>query len=120
MNWRRTSTARAALVPFLALLVLPLSALGLTGLIGSRNIPGPDAFGSWGAVPGLGATILPQWTLGNFDPRLEGPARGETWPVPAGVSCVPDRSATLTRFHRLAATEQTPRLLLPDSGGGER
>jgi len=120
MRSRRTSTARAALLPLFALLVLPLSALGLTGLIGSRGVPGPDSFSAWGEIPGMGSTILPRWTLGNFDPRLEGAARGGEWPVPAGVSYVPDRSATLTHFNRLDMGGAVPRLLPCEHDGGGR
>ncbi len=110
MESRRTSTARVALLPLAVLLVLFLSALCLTLLIGDRGAPGLAGYADWGEIPGMGASILPRWTLGNFDPRLEGAARGEERPIPASVSCAPDRAATLTRFDRLPAGPGLPRL----------
>jgi hypothetical protein len=68
------------------------------------------------AFPGMGATILPRWTLGNFDPRLEGAARGDEWPVPAGISYCPDRTTTLTSFPRRNPGEPLPVLFLVKPG----
>jgi hypothetical protein len=70
----------------------------------------------WAALPGMGASILPRWTLGNFDPRLEGAARGEEWPVPAGTTYCPDRSTTLTAFPRRAPGDPVPQLTRLNAG----
>ncbi len=91
-------------------MLLPLLALAATALIGSRGRLLSTSFSTppeqhWAALPGMGATILPRWTLGNHDPRSGGTGRGGEWPVPGGTSYVPDSSTTLTRFPRLAIGE---------------
>jgi hypothetical protein len=103
-------------VPFCGLVLLPLLAFAGTTFIGSQGLlsqPSPSNFTENGlaALPGMGATILPRWTLGNFDPRLEGAARGQEWPVPGGISYCPDRCTTLTSFPA-GAPDRLPRLFL--------
>lgn len=112
------------MIPLCGFVLLPLLALGCTVLIGSRGMP-PETrhsgmpHSSWAVLPGMGATLIPRWTLGNFDPRLEGTARGEQFPVPAGVSCSPDQSTTLTSFQKSSPREPLPRLCR-GSEAGER
>lgn len=83
------------------LLLLP--ALAVAGvLLGSsaRSLPPQDRSVNLPEMtrPGMGATVVPRWTLGNLDPRLEGGCRGDDWPVPGGYCCAPDHTITLTRF----------------------
>jgi len=114
-RWRHT-TAGAGLIPLCGFVLLPLLAIAGTWFIGSRGLltePSPSilADSGWAALPGMGATLLPRWTLGNYDPRLEGPARGELWPVPAGISYSPDRSSTVTSFQSHAPDAPVLRLV---------
>lgn len=107
----------AGLLPLCGLVLLPLLAFAGTALIGSQGLEtGPDpsklTATGWALLPGMGASILPRWTLGNFDPRLEGAGRGDEWPVPAGISYSPDRCTTLTSFPRNRQGEAIPRLVL--------
>jgi hypothetical protein len=125
MNRWRPRAGGAGPVPLCGLVLLPLLALAGLALIGSQGLqtePDPSNLKGFNqaALPGMGATILPRWTLGNFDPRLEGSARGEEWPVPAGISYSPDRSTTLTEFPRRSPGDRVPRLLLVSAPGEGR
>jgi len=115
MNGRPQRGGRAALLPLGCLVFLPLLAVAGTWFFGSRGLPSlhtPSTLASsgWGVLPGMGATLLPRWNLGNFDPRLEGASPGEERPVPGGIPCAPDRGTTLTRFPRGGAGEPWPQL----------
>ncbi len=103
-------------------MLLPLLVLAATALIGSRGRLLSTSFSTppeqhWAALPGMGATILPRWTLGNHDPRSGGTGRGGEWPVPGGTSYVPDSSTTLTRFPLLVAGESLIQLELVKRNG---
>ena len=116
MNRWRPSASGVLLFSLCGFVLLPLLAFAGTGIIGSRGLLTAHTQSKlkdsgWAALPGMGATILPRWTLGNYDPRLEGPARGEVWPVPAGISYSPDRSTTLTSFQRRVPGDDVPRLV---------
>jgi DNA-binding transcriptional LysR family regulator len=95
------------------LLFLPVLAAAGTALGGSAlRLPLPDRSVILAAArTGLGATIVPRWTLGNFDPRLEGGCRGDDWPVPGGYCYAPDHTTTLTRFGMSPRAPAAPRFV---------
>lgn len=112
--------AGSGFVPLCGLVLLPLLAVAGMVFLGSQGLqselyPSKSTNNCWATLPGMGATILPRWTLGNFDPRLEGAARGDEWPVPAGISYSPDRSTTLTAFPRRCPGDPVPKLVLRNS-----
>ena len=124
MNLRRQTVAGTGLIPLGGLVLLTLLVIAGMLTIGSQRVLSEESrsmktAGGWAALPGMGATILPRWTLGNFDPRLEGTARGEEWPLPAGISYSPHRSTTLTSFPRLAPGDPVPMLVLRKSVEGK-
>lgn len=47
---------------------------------------------------GMGATTVPAWNFGDFDPRLQPDGYDRSYPVPGGYSYTPDRLTMITSF----------------------
>ena len=47
---------------------------------------------------GMGATTVPAWNFGDFDPRLQPGSYDRLYPIPGGYSYSPDRLTMVSSF----------------------
>ncbi|HIP39869.1 MAG TPA: hypothetical protein EYG88_10910 [Desulfocapsa sulfexigens] len=47
---------------------------------------------------GMGATTVPAWNFGDFDPRLQPGSYDRLYPIPGGYSYSPDRLTMVSNF----------------------
>ena len=47
---------------------------------------------------GMGATTVPAWNIGDFDPRLQPGGYDRSYPIPGGYSYSPDRLTMVSSF----------------------
>jgi len=47
---------------------------------------------------GMGATTVPAWNFGDYDPRLQPGAYDRLYPIPGGYSYSPDRLTMVSSF----------------------
>jgi hypothetical protein len=47
---------------------------------------------------GMGATTVPSWNFGDFDPRLQPGGYDRSYPIPGGYSYSPDRLTMVSSF----------------------
>lgn len=47
---------------------------------------------------GMGATTIPAWNFGDFDPRLQPGEYDRIYPIPGGYSYSPDRLTMVSSF----------------------
>ncbi len=47
---------------------------------------------------GMGATTVPAWNFGDFDPRLQPNGYDRSYPLPGGYSYTPDRLTMVSSF----------------------